>query len=120
MRVQCRERIGCHFRRGGADSAQECRFAGIGQSDEAGVSDELQSKPKCTLFAGQAGIDEAYGDLLPDQKIEKVRSLAQSHGGVGMIGDGVNDAPALAAATVGFAIGKVFVICQRSNFVFWN
>lgn len=56
-------------------------------------------------IAGQAGIDEAYGDLLPDQKIEKVRSLAQSHGGVGMIGDGVNDAPALAAATVGFAMG---------------
>lgn len=56
-------------------------------------------------IAGQAGIDEAYGDLLPDQKIDKVRALAQSHGGVGMIGDGVNDAPALAAATVGFAMG---------------
>jgi Zn2+/Cd2+-exporting ATPase len=56
-------------------------------------------------IAKQAGIDEAYGDLLPDQKIEKVRELAREHGGVGMIGDGVNDAPALAAATVGFAMG---------------
>lgn len=56
-------------------------------------------------IADQAGIDEAYGDLLPDQKIEKVRELAEKHGSVGMIGDGVNDAPALAAATVGFAMG---------------
>lgn len=56
-------------------------------------------------IARQAGIDEAYGDLLPDQKIEKVRELARIHGGVGMIGDGVNDAPALAAASVGFAMG---------------
>lgn len=56
-------------------------------------------------IASEAGIDEAYGDLLPDQKIDKVRELAAAHGGVGMIGDGVNDAPALAAATVGFAMG---------------
>jgi Cd2+/Zn2+-exporting ATPase len=56
-------------------------------------------------IARQAGIDEAHGDLLPDQKIEKVRELARLHGGVGMIGDGVNDAPALAAADVGIAMG---------------
>lgn len=56
-------------------------------------------------IARQVGIDEAHGDLLPDQKIEKVRELARVHGGAGMIGDGVNDAPALAAATVGFAMG---------------
>lgn len=58
-----------------------------------------------TAVARQAGIDEVHGDLLPEQKIEKVRDLAASHGGVGMIGDGVNDAPALAAATVGIAMG---------------
>ncbi len=56
-------------------------------------------------IAKQAGIDEALGDLLPDQKIEKVRELAKTHGAVGMIGDGVNDAPALAAASVGIAMG---------------
>ena len=56
-------------------------------------------------IAKQVGIDEALGDLLPDQKIEKVRELEKTYGAVGMIGDGVNDAPALAAASVGIAMG---------------
>jgi Zn2+/Cd2+-exporting ATPase len=48
-------------------------------------------------IAQQAGVDEAHGDLLPDQKIEHVRELLAVYGHVGMIGDGVNDAPAMAA-----------------------
>jgi Cd2+/Zn2+-exporting ATPase len=56
-------------------------------------------------IAGQAGIDEARGDLLPDQKIERIRKLLIDHKQVGMIGDGVNDAPAMVAATVGIAMG---------------
>ncbi|QIN82263.1 heavy metal translocating P-type ATPase [Rubrobacter tropicus] len=43
--------------------------------------------------------------LLPEQKVEAVRSLVQKHGSAGMVGDGVNDAPALAASSVGFAMG---------------
>lgn len=60
-----------------------------------------------TAIASQAGIDEAHGDLMPDDKIQHVRRLIAGHGHVGMIGDGVNDAPALALASVGIAMGAI-------------
>jgi Cd2+/Zn2+-exporting ATPase len=58
-------------------------------------------------IAKQAGIDEAYGDLMPEQKIEQIRRLMAERHFVGMIGDGVNDAPALALASVGIAMGAI-------------
>jgi Cd2+/Zn2+-exporting ATPase len=58
-------------------------------------------------IAKQVGIDEARGDLLPADKVEAVKALRAKHGSVGMVGDGVNDAPAMATATVGIAMGGV-------------
>lgn len=52
-----------------------------------------------------AGIDEVRAELSPDQKLAAIASLQKSEGHVGMIGDGVNDAPALAKAEIGFAMG---------------
>ncbi|MCK6598212.1 MAG: cation-translocating P-type ATPase [Bdellovibrionaceae bacterium] len=51
------------------------------------------------------GIDKAYGDLLPEEKMSKVQELIQKHHYVGMVGDGINDAPAIAQASVGIAMG---------------
>jgi len=57
------------------------------------------------VIAGKAGIDDVEADVLPDEKEMKIKEL-QAHGRqVGMVGDGINDAPALARAHVGFAIG---------------
>ena len=57
------------------------------------------------FIARQVGIDEARGDLLPDDKVEAVKALRAKHGVVGRVGDGGNDAPAMATASIGIAMG---------------
>src|SRR5690606_382841 len=57
-------------------------------------------------IATQAGLDTAIGELLPEDKLAHIRKLQQQYGATGMTGDGINDAPALAQAEVGFAMGK--------------
>lgn len=56
-------------------------------------------------IAAQAGIDDARGDLLPEAKLEAIKDMQQRYGATGMAGDGINDAPALAQADIGFAMG---------------
>lgn len=55
--------------------------------------------------AKELGIDEVYGSLLPDEKVKKIQILRDTYISVGMVGDGVNDAPSLALANVGIAMG---------------
>ena len=55
--------------------------------------------------AKSVGLTEARGDLMPEQKVDAIKELTKTHGKVAMVGDGVNDAPAMANATVGIAMG---------------
>ena len=56
-------------------------------------------------IGAHAGIEDVRGNLLPEEKLDAVKALQQRHGVAGMVGDGINDAPALAQADIGFAMG---------------
>ncbi|SEH10775.1 heavy metal translocating P-type ATPase [Thermoleophilum album] len=56
-------------------------------------------------IAAQLGLDAYYAELKPEDKVTQIRRLHDEHGAVAMVGDGINDAPALAAADLGIAMG---------------
>lgn len=58
-----------------------------------------------SAISSQVGIEKAYGDLLPEDKVTKIEELVLDYKNVAMIGDGINDAPALAKASVGISMG---------------
>lgn len=55
--------------------------------------------------AKEIGLTDAYGSLLPQEKVDKIKELKKSESKIAMVGDGVNDAPAIANSTVGIAMG---------------
>lgn len=58
-------------------------------------------------IAREVGIDEVFAELLPEDKVNKVHELVARYGTVAMVGDGVNDAPALARSNLGIAMGAI-------------
>jgi Cd2+/Zn2+-exporting ATPase len=58
-----------------------------------------------SVMAGRTGVDLVFADLLPEDKVTRIKALREQYGHVIMVGDGVNDAPALATATVGMGMG---------------
>src|SRR3984893_3413068 len=65
-------------------------------------------------IAKEVGIDVIYSEVLPDQKSEVIRELVRSGSKVAMVGDGINDAPALMQATVGIAMGSGTEVARES------
>ncbi|MFZ5608941.1 MAG: heavy metal translocating P-type ATPase [Pseudomonadota bacterium] len=82
---------------------QQLHAAGIGHV----VMLTGDNRVTANAIARNLGIDEVHAELLPDDKVKKIEELGARYGTVAMVGDGVNDAPALARANLGIAMGAI-------------
>ena len=93
-----------------ADTVKETSRMAIAELHRAGVRTAMltgDNPHTAAAIAEQVGIDEARGNLLPQDKLDAVAQWSAEGATVGMVGDGINDAPALARADIGFAMGAM-------------
>ena len=91
-----------------ADTIRESARQAIAQLKALGVMTVMltgDNAATASAVAAQAGIEDARGSLLPEDKLAAIQQMQSRYGVTGMIGDGINDAPALAQADIGFAMG---------------
>ncbi len=93
-----------------ADVLREDSERAVNKLKKAGIKKVIMltgdNENTAQAIASKAGIDDFRADLLPEDKVDAVKSLLAEHGKVAMVGDGgVNDAPAMAVSTVGIAMG---------------
>lgn len=83
----------------------------VAQLHELGIAQIVMltgdSRAPAQAIAGATGVDEVHAELLPEQKVEAIERLVAQHGLVAMVGDGVNDAPAMARSGLGIAMGAI-------------
>lgn len=91
-----------------ADTVRDSSRDAIAQLRRSGISVTMLTGDNARVaraIADVIGIDDARGDQLPADKLDAIDDMIERHGCVGMVGDGINDAPALARAHIGFAMG---------------
>lgn len=92
-----------------ADEVRESSKEVIQKLHQLGIKKTIMltgdNKGTATAIGGHVGVSDVQAELLPQDKLDFIKQLRSDYGNVSMVGDGVNDAPALAASTVGIAMG---------------
>ena len=92
-----------------ADTLKEDAAAAIGEIKGQGIRTVMltgDAQNSAEAVARQAGVDEVHARLLPEEKLTELQKIRQKNGAVMFVGDGINDAPVLAGADVGAAMGS--------------
>lgn len=93
---------------GVADTVRETSVRAVKELHDLGIRTAMltgDNETTARKIAEKVGIDDVRADLLPEDKINALTELQKKYGEMGMVGDGINDAPALAQANIGFAMG---------------
>ena len=91
-----------------ADTIKDSSREAIAQLHALGIASVMltgDNQATAETIAKQAGIDQAHGNLLPEDKLSAIEQMQAQYGATAMTGDGINDAPALARADIGLAMG---------------
>jgi Cd2+/Zn2+-exporting ATPase len=92
------------------DKIRDAAAEAIAELKKDGIKTEMitgDNKIVARAIAKEIGVDEYFANLLPEEKADMISRLSKKYTGVAMVGDGVNDAPALARSDVGIAMGAV-------------
>ncbi len=101
-----------------ADAVKEGAFEAVSKLKSLGINVSIMTgdhRDTADAIAKEVGVDNVFSELMPHEKLDAIKELQSKHHIVGMVGDGINDAPALVQADIGMAIGSGTDVAMESG-----